>query len=111
MINQVFGNYNFDISFVDAVDTKNVENAIKETTKLVWLESPTNPLLKLSDIKAIAEITRKKGVVLVVDNTFLSPYFQNPLDLGADAVVHSSTKYIDGHSDVLGGSVMVNDER
>jgi cystathionine gamma-lyase len=110
LINQVFGSYNFETSFVDAVNPQNVENAIKETTKLVWLESPTNPLLKLSDIKAIAEITRKHGLILVVDNTFLSPYFQNPLDLGADVVVHSSTKYIGGHSDVLGGSVMLNDE-
>ena len=109
LINQVFGNFNFETSFVNAVDPRNVENAIKDTTRLVWLESPTNPLLKLSDIKAISEITKKRGIVLVVDNTFLSPYFQNPLDLGADVVVHSSTKYIGGHSDVLGGSVMLND--
>jgi len=94
LINQVFGNFGFEVSYVDAVDPKNVEKAIKENTKLVWLESPTNPLLKLSDIKAISEITCKQGAVLVVDNTFLSPYFQNPLDLGADVVVHSSTKYI-----------------
>ena len=110
LINQVFGNFGFDVSFVDAVDAQNVKDAIKENTKLVWLESPTNPLLKLSDIKAVSEITRKNGITLVVDNTFLSPYFQNPLDLGADVVVHSSTKYIGGHSDVLGGSVMLNDE-
>jgi len=110
LINQVFGNFGFEVTYVDAVDPQNVQNAFKETTKLVWLESPTNPLLKLSDIKAIAEITRKKGAVLVVDNTFLSPFFQKPLDLGADVVVHSSTKYIGGHSDVLGGSVMLNDQ-
>ncbi|WP_321518234.1 cystathionine gamma-synthase [uncultured Bacteroides sp.] len=110
LINQVFDNYNFNTSFVDAVDPKNIENAIKENTKLVWLESPTNPLLKVSDIKAISEITKRHGVILVVDNTFLSPYFQKPLDLGADIVVHSSTKYIGGHSDVLGGSVILNDE-
>ena len=111
LINHVFGNFGFDVSFVDAVDARNVQLAIKENTKLVWLESPTNPLLKLSDIQAISEITKKHGIVLVVDNTFLSPYFQNPLDLGADVVVHSSTKYIGGHSDVLGGSVMLNDEK
>ena len=110
LINQVFGNFGFEVTYVDAVDPQNVQNAFKETTKLVWLESPTNPLLKLSDIKAIAEITRKKGAILVVDNTFLSPFFQKPLDLGADVVVHSSTKYIGGHSDVLGGSVMLNDQ-
>ncbi|MDP4240341.1 MAG: cystathionine gamma-synthase [Bacteroidota bacterium] len=110
LINQVFGNFVFEVSYVNAVDPKNVEEAIKENTKLVWLESPTNPLLKLSDITAISRITQKHGIVLVVDNTFLSPYFQKPLDLGADVVVHSSTKYIGGHSDVLGGSVMVDNE-
>jgi cystathionine gamma-lyase len=108
LINQVFNNFGFEVSFVDAVDPQNVRSAIKANTKLVWLESPTNPLLKLSDIRAISEITKEHGVVLVVDNTFLSPYFQKPLDLGADVVVHSSTKYIGGHSDVLGGSVMLN---
>jgi len=110
LINQVFSNFGFEVSFVDAVDPDNVRKAIRPNTKLVWLESPTNPLLKLSDIKAISEITKETGVVLVVDNTFLSPYFQKPLDLGADVVVHSSTKYIGGHSDVLGGSVMLNDK-
>jgi len=110
LINQVFGNFGFEVTYVDAVDPQNVQNAFRATTKLVWLESPTNPLLKLSDIKAISELTRKHEAILVVDNTFLSPFFQKPLDLGADVVVHSSTKYIGGHSDVLGGSVMLNDE-
>ena len=110
LINHVFANFGFEVTYVDAVDPQNVQNAFKKTTKLVWLESPTNPLLKLSDIKAISEITRKHDAILVVDNTFLSPYFQKPLDLGADVVVHSSTKYIGGHSDVLGGSVMLNDQ-
>jgi cystathionine gamma-lyase len=110
LINQVFGNFKFEVSYVDASDSRNVEKAIQDNTKIVWLESPTNPLLKLSDIKAISNITRKRGVRLVVDNTFLSPYFQKPLDLGADIVVHSSTKYIGGHSDVLGGAVMLNDK-
>ena len=109
LVNEIFGNLGLEVSYVDAVDPQNVRDAIKENTKLVWLESPTNPLLKLSDIRAISEITRAQGIVLVVDNTFLSPYFQKPLDLGADVVVHSSTKYINGHSDVLGGSVMLND--
>jgi len=111
LINNVFNNFGFEVSFVDAVDPQNVRNAIKENTKLVWLESPTNPLLKLSDINAISKITSEHGILLVVDNTFLSPFFQKPLDLGADVVVHSSTKYIGGHSDVLGGSVMLNDEK
>ena len=108
LFNQVFSNFGFEITYVDATDTSLVEKAIKPNTKLVWIESPSNPLLKLSDIKAISAITRKRGLILVVDNTFLSPYFQKPLDLGADVVVHSSTKYIGGHSDVLGGAVLVN---
>jgi len=108
LFNQVFSNFGFEITYVDATDTSLVEKAIKPNTKLVWIESPSNPLLKLSDIKAISAITRKHGLILVVDNTFLSPYFQKPLDLGADVVVHSSTKYIGGHSDVLGGAVLVN---
>jgi len=109
LIDEIFGNLGLEVSYVDAVEPQNVQQAIKENTRLVWLESPTNPLLKLSDINAISKITREHGVILVVDNTFLSPYFQKPLDLGADVVVHSSTKYINGHSDVLGGSVMLND--
>lgn len=108
LFNHVFSNFGFEVSYVDATNTSLVEKAIKPNTKLVWIESPSNPLLKISDIKAISEITRKHGLILVVDNTFLSPYFQKPLDLGADVVVHSSTKYIGGHSDVLGGSVLVN---
>lgn len=108
LFNQVFANFDFEVSFVDATIATNVENAIRLNTRLVWIESPSNPLLKLCDIKAVSEITRKRNIPLVVDNTFLSPYFQNPLNLGADIVVHSSTKYIGGHSDVLGGSVMVS---
>ncbi|KAA6299843.1 MAG: Cystathionine beta-lyase [Candidatus Ordinivivax streblomastigis] len=109
LFNQVFSG--FDVSYVDATNASQVEAAIiKPSTKLVWIESPSNPLLKLSDIKAIAEITHKHKLILVVDNTFLSPYFQKPLDLGADIVIHSSTKYIGGHSDVLGGAVLLNDK-
>jgi cystathionine gamma-lyase len=111
IFNQVFADYNFKITYVDATDAVNVGKAIQSNTRLVWIESPSNPLLKLSDIKAVSEITRKHNIPLVVDNTFLSPYFQNPLDLGADVVVHSSTKYIGGHSDVLGGSVMLSDPK
>jgi cystathionine gamma-lyase len=106
----VFSNYGVTVSYANATNASLFEKAITPSTKLVWIESPTNPLLKLSDMRAIAAITRKRGVILVVDNTFLSPYFQKPLDLGADVVVHSSTKYICGHSDVLGGAVMVNND-
>ncbi|MCB0274589.1 MAG: PLP-dependent transferase [Calditrichaeota bacterium] len=102
--------FQVDVSFVDARDAQQVAAAINERTKLVWLETPTNPLLKLCDIKAIAELAhRHPGVVVGVDNTFMSPYFQRPLDLGADIVMHSTTKYLNGHSDSVGGALMMND--
>jgi len=109
IFNQVFSKFDFNVSYVDATNAANVESAIQPNTQLVWIESPSNPLLKLCDIKAVSAITKKRNIRLVVDNTFLSPFLQNPLNLGADIVVHSSTKYIGGHSDVLGGSVMVSD--
>ncbi|MDD4921617.1 MAG: cystathionine gamma-synthase [Bacteroidales bacterium] len=110
LFNHVFSNFGFEVSYVDATDAVQVEKAIQPNTKLVWIETPSNPLLKLCDIKAVSEITQRNGLILVVDNTFLSPYFQKPLDLGADIVVHSSTKYIGGHSDVLGGAVLLSDQ-
>jgi cystathionine gamma-lyase len=110
LFNHVIINYGIEITYVDATNAKNVGKAIQPNTRLVWIESPSNPLLKLCDIKAVAAIAHKHKLILVVDNTFLSPYFQNPLDLGADVVLHSSTKYIGGHSDVLGGSIMLYDE-
>lgn len=96
-------------SFVD-FSTVPPEQAIPEGTRLVWLESPTNPLLKITDIRAVCARAHAVGARVVVDNTFASPYFQNPLSLGADAVVHSTTKYLNGHSDVVGGVVMLNDD-
>lgn len=96
-------------SFVD-FSTVSPEQAIPAGTKLVWLESPTNPLLKITDIRAVCTRAHAVGARVVVDNTFASPYFQNPLSLGADAVVHSTTKYLNGHSDVVGGVVMLNDD-
>lgn len=101
---------NFDFSFVDFTNLDNVKNAITEKTEMIWLESPTNPMLKISDIKAIVEIAKNHNIIVVVDNTFMSPYFQNPLVLGADIVVHSTTKYINGHSDVVGGMAVLNDD-
>jgi cystathionine gamma-lyase len=109
LFNNVFTNYELEITYADATDTENFEKAIRPNTRLVWIESPSNPLLKLCDIRAVSHITRRHKIPLVVDNTFLSPYFQTPLNLGADIVVHSSTKYIGGHSDVLGGSVMLSE--
>ncbi len=110
LFTQVLNDRNFDFSFVDFTNLEHIENAITEKTEMIWLESPTNPLLKLSDIKAIVEIASKHDIKVVVDNTFMSPYFQNPLTLGADMVLHSTTKYINGHSDVIGGIVVTNNE-
>ena len=110
LLSNVFVNFNISVSYVDATVPENIEKAVKPESKLIWIETPTNPLLKIADIRAIAEIAKKHGLILVVDNTFLSPYFQKPLSLGADVVLYSTTKYIGGHSDVLGGSIITNDE-
>ena len=110
LLSNVFINFNISTTYVDATAPENIEKAIKPETKLIWIESPTNPLLKIADIRAIAGIAKRHNLILVVDNTFLSPYFQNPLELGADIVVYSTTKYIGGHSDTLGGSVVLNNE-
>ncbi len=98
------------VSYVDLSDLKAVETAITDKTKLIWIETPTNPLLKLADIAAISAIAHKHGILVGVDNTFASPYLQNPLMLGADIVVHSATKYINGHSDVIGGVVVTKSD-
>ncbi|MCL5269705.1 MAG: PLP-dependent aspartate aminotransferase family protein [bacterium] len=97
------------ITYVDGDEADGFAQALRPTTRLVWVESPTNPLLQLVDIADVAAVTRPRAIPLVVDNTFPSPYFQQPLDLGADVVVHSTTKYIGGHSDVLGGAVLTGD--
>lgn len=110
LFTRVFAHMGLDYSFVDMSDLGALEAAFTPETKLVWLESPTNPLLKISDIKAICELAHAKGARVVVDNTFMSPYFQQPLSLGADMVVHSTTKFINGHSDVVGGVVITNDD-
>jgi len=102
--------YNIETTYVATSTTTDYEKAIRPNTKMLWLETPTNPLLRLADIRAIADIAHRHKILLVVDNTFSSPYFQQPLDLGADIVVHSTTKYINGHSDVIGGIVVMNDE-
>jgi cystathionine beta-lyase/cystathionine gamma-synthase len=96
---------------IDTTDLKNVSKAIKKNTKIVLIESPTNPTLKCTDIAGIAKITKANGSLLIVDNTFMSPVLQNPLDLGADVVMHSITKYIGGHSDVVAGALMFNDPK
>jgi cystathionine gamma-lyase len=96
-------------SFVDLSKTENLEAAIKPNTRMLWVESPTNPLLKLVDLEAVAAIARKRGLISVCDNTFASPWVQRPLELGFDMVVHSTTKYLNGHSDVIGGAAVLRD--
>ena len=94
-----------DFTYADTTDPASVEKALRPQTRLLWIETPTNPMLTLSDIRALSQMARERGATVVVDNTFASPYFQNPLSLGADIVVHSTTKYMGGHSDVIGGAV------
>ncbi len=107
---RVMRRYNVETSYVQANNLAAYEQAIRPNTKLIWLETPTNPLLRLVDIRAIAEIGHRHKLLVVVDNTFASPYFQQPLKLGADIVVHSTTKYLNGHSDVIGGALVLNDQ-
>ena len=106
LFNNVMADFGLELSYVDTSDAKNVERAIRKNTQMVYVETPTNPLMHLSDLAAISEICRHKKAALVVDNTFMSPYFQRPLPLGADMVVHSTTKFLNGHSDGLGGVVV-----
>ena len=106
LFNQVMADLGQEFSYIDTSDANNVERAIQRNTRMVYVETPTNPLMRLSDLAAISTICRRKKVWLVVDNTFMSPYFQQPLSLGADMVVHSTTKFLNGHSDGLGGVVV-----
>ena len=106
LFNQVLTRYGLEFSYVDTTDAENVECAIRKNTRMVYVETPTNPLMGLSDLAAISQICRRKKAELVVDNTFMSPYFQQPLALGADMVIHSTTKFLNGHSDGLGGVVV-----
>jgi cystathionine beta-lyase/cystathionine gamma-synthase len=106
LFNSVMVNFGLEFSYVDTSDAANVERAIRKNTRMVHIETPTNPMMRLSDLAAIAAICRRRKVLLVVDNTFMSPYFQHPLALGADLVVHSTTKFLNGHSDGLGGVVV-----
>src|SRR6202166_1535142 len=106
LFNQVLTGYGIEFTYVDSSDARNVERAIRKKTRMVYVETPTNPLMALADLEAIAKICCAKKVELVVDNTFMSPYFQQPIALGADMVVHSTTKFLNGHSDGLGGVVV-----
>lgn len=106
---KIFENYGIRFHFVSMAEPKNIVPYINTNTKLIWIETPTNPLLNIIDIQGIAAIARKKNILVAVDNTFATPYLQTPLDLGADIVMHSVTKYLAGHSDVVMGAVVVND--
>lgn len=111
VISKVLNRFGIEATFVDTGDISNVEAAITDNTKAIFLETPTNPLLKITDIEAITKFAKDKGLLTIVDNTFMTPYFQQPIALGADIVVHSATKYLGGHSDVVAGLVVVNSEQ
>ena len=109
MFTKIFAKYGIEFTYVDTTDVLNIEKAITPKTKLIWIETPTNPLMNITDIEAVASIAKKANAWLCVDNTFASPYLQNPLDFGADIVMHSATKYLGGHSDVIQGCLVMND--
>ena len=106
LFNQILTGYGFDFTYVDTSNPRNVERAVRKATRMVYIETPTNPLMTISDIRAISRIAKSKRVDLAIDNTFMSPYFQKPIEMGADLVVHSTTKFLNGHSDGLGGVVV-----
>jgi cystathionine gamma-lyase len=110
IFDKVFRRHGLEFSYVDMSDVRNVERGLRPSTKLVWIESPTNPMLKIVDLAEVARVARAHGALTVVDNTFATPYFQRPLELGIDLVAHSTTKYLNGHSDVIGGAVVMRDE-
>ena len=109
LFTKVFQKFGIKFHYVDMQDVSNIESLLNTNTKLIWAETPTNPLINIVDIAAVAMIAKKANALLCVDNTFASPYLQNPLDLGADIVMHSSTKYLGGHSDVIQGALVMND--
>jgi cystathionine beta-lyase/cystathionine gamma-synthase len=110
LFTKVFEKFGIKFIYVDTAKADNVKNAITAATKLIWIETPTNPLMNITDIAAISAIAKPKNILLAVDNTFASPALQNPLDLGADIIMHSATKYLSGHSDVIQGALMMNDK-
>ncbi len=110
LFTHLYENYGFSFDFVDAEDTKNIEQKIAENTKLIFIETPSNPLLKIVDIEKVARIAHRHNLPVVVDNTFATPFLQQPFSLGADIIVHSTTKYLGGHSDIIGGGIVVSDQ-
>lgn len=108
LFDKILRHNGIEFSFVDLSQPENFEKSIKSNTKMIWIETPTNPMLKLVDIRKLCTVAQKKNIVSVVDNTFMSPYFQRPLELGADIVLHSTTKFINGHSDIVGGALVMS---
>jgi cystathionine beta-lyase/cystathionine gamma-synthase len=111
LFSKIFEKFGIKFIYVDTTIVANVQSAITANTKLIWIETPTNPLMNITDIEAVSKISKAAGALLCVDNTFASPYLQNPLDLGADIVMHSATKYLGGHSDVIQGALIMNDDK
>ncbi len=110
LFSKILSNYGIEFDFVDTSDVNNVEAAFKPNTKMVFVETPTNPIMTVTDLRAVSEIAHARGARVVCDNTFMSPYLQQPIDFGVDIVVHSTTKYLNGHSDSIGGFVALNNE-
>jgi cystathionine gamma-lyase/cystathionine beta-lyase/cystathionine gamma-lyase/homocysteine desulfhydrase len=110
LFSKILSNYGIEFDFVDTSDVNNVEAAFKTNTKMVFVETPTNPIMTVTDLRSVSEIARARGARVVCDNTFMSPYLQKPMDFGVDIVVHSTTKYLNGHSDSIGGFAALNDE-
>lgn len=110
LFTKILANYNIEFDFVDTSDSLNVEAAIKPNTRMVFLETPTNPVMIVTDLREVSEVAHRAGARVVCDNTFMSPYLQRPIEFGVDIVVHSTTKYLNGHSDGVGGMVVLNDE-
>jgi cystathionine beta-lyase/cystathionine gamma-synthase len=110
LFNRILVNYGIEFDLADTSDVSNLESAFKPNTQMVFVETPTNPVMTVTDLQAVSELAHARGAKVVCDNTFLSPYFQKPIDLGCDIVVHSTTKYLNGHSDSVGGFVALNDQ-
>lgn len=110
LFEQVFTNYNITATYVNTTQVNEVREAVKENTKAIFIETPTNPLMKISDIRVLSEIVKEHKLITIVDNTFMTPYLQKPLDLGADIVIHSGTKYLGGHNDLVAGLVVTKDQ-
>ncbi|MEH7080936.1 aminotransferase class I/II-fold pyridoxal phosphate-dependent enzyme, partial [Bacillus velezensis] len=111
LFEEIYSPYGIEHNFVDTTEIDNILDTIKENTKGIFIETPSNPMMKVTDLKRVVEIAKERNIVVIVDNTFLTPYFFRPIELGADIVVHSGTKYLGGHNDTLAGFVVTNSEK